>query len=96
MESLTIEEKISILEEAKTLLLEGTCCCICNALHKAIDRLFPGLKYMRLKQIIPIFLRDNAIQFGASKTYMYWWPIGTWKERIQFIDWMIEELRKLT
>lgn len=60
---------------------------------------------LNAQRLIPLFKRENALQFGARSIGAYWWPsihkTGTpdpegqiITPRVAFIDWMISELEK--
>ena len=97
MAILTIEQRIFVLEEAKILIEKRVAYCLCSAMINTLKLHFPEEFYISsIVEMEPLFLRENALQFGAKKgkAYEFWWPIGVNAGRIQFIDWMIGELRK--
>lgn len=58
-------------------------------------------------RLIPLFKRENALQFGAKSAGAYWWPsmhkVGTpdpegqiITPRVAFIDWIINKLENTT
>ena len=62
---------------------------LCRALrHAFFDH---GIEYS--PDYIPKFTRENAMQFGATGTYAFWWPCdpGYDKERRNFLQWLLKE-----
>lgn len=45
-------------------------------------------------QILPKFTYTNAQQFNGNFYYRsYWFPLGDWKKRKEFIRWMMNEYK---
>jgi hypothetical protein len=71
----------------------GLCHTICNVLELFGISVPPSL----ISCYIPLFTRENAIKYaGANSSNIYWWPYGAYDRvsRLQFLDFMINELKK--
>lgn len=97
MRILTSEQQIKVLENIKWTDLkkykDGLCYGIMMSLR---DTLYINVYSTECKNYIPLFTRENAIKFGANSFTAYWWPFGIKGNecRKQFVDWMIDELKK--
>ena len=97
MAILTIEQRIFVLEEAKILIEKRQEYCLCSAMIHTLKLHFPEKFYnSSIVGMEPLFLRENALQFGAKKgkAYEFWWYIGVNAGRIQFLNWMINSHKK--
>jgi len=95
---LSKQEKVKILILAREHIdtvtqFQGLCAAIGHTLNSN----FSDYREYDLNEIFPMFTRNNAqLLFGARKEHCYWWPCteeGDAK-RLQFLDWMIQELSK--
>ena len=104
MHTLTIQQQIEVLEETKTFLLfsedkgfkakHGMCYYMEYAIYSLKGKPIKCIMYKELSQAIPLFTKENAKEFGAHPEYIFWWPIAEIENRVKFIDWMIETLKK--
>lgn len=104
---LSIETQIRVLKKAKFFLLidkkrseknkssylysRGLCSYISKALK--CYNVFPETIYYYI--YIPLFNRENAIKYAnaiQSKDIEYWWNKLNYKDRLYFLNWMINEL----
>ena len=93
---LPIEEQIQVLRAVKEEVLydidfEGLCFKIQYRLKRVCSIDSPVI---RIKEYIPLFRRKFAIQYANAKNGSYWWPRENDKDRLLFLDWMIQELEK--
>ena len=90
---LNIEQQIAILELAMKRIKTAKSPGLCNAIRSAsLDLLPESTPVVPLYQLIPLFTSRNAENFGADITRVYWWNEN--KYRIQYLEWMISELKK--
>lgn len=90
---ITIEQQIAILELAMKMIKNGSSPGLCNAIRSAsIDILPESTPIVPLYKLIPLFTSRNAENFKANITKLYWWDEN--KYRIQYLEWMISELKK--
>jgi hypothetical protein len=88
------EEIIKKMEKSEGEIFEY-CYGICHAFNKEI--LNVAGKDIPCKALFPDFTHENAIPFGANGLEpSFWWSIRKegHENRILFIDWMIERIRK--
>jgi hypothetical protein len=93
--------QIEVLERVKQELecrnLECLCELINNELEKKLEK---SLFYADINKYIPLFTYENAVKHADAlegRECRFWWSY--WREfdyenRIKFIDWIIEELKK--
>lgn len=98
MEALTVKEQIKVLESIDWIeLMEdgyGLCYGIKKSLFLTLHRSIPSWE---VHNLIPLFKKQNAALFGARVSENnYWWPLTPYacEKRKEFINWIIEELKK--
>jgi len=77
----------------------GLCCGIDNVYNKHVALVYAGHYVdVDIKAMFPLFTRENALSFGASKNNEYWWKPHKWRSwskpgkcRLAFLDWLIEQ-----
>ena len=108
MKALPIQLQIEVLESARASLIKdhtpwsyplGLCFYIQVALQdfkKNTGKDGTIIYYPEIKEYIPLFTRSNAKIFDTLKDEKtaYWWPVGDFRPRIDFIDWMLETLKE--
>lgn len=94
---LTNKQQIEVLETVLEMLSDYDCSAIglCCAINKSLlQNGYPypySITYASL--LIPLFTRENAMQFGANEHSSFWWELDDRKSRIEFTKWMIEQLK---
>ena len=97
MEKLTKQQQIEVLENIdwKDLIYykDGLCFGIKISLS---DTLHMNIDSTELKELIPLFTRENILKFEAHPRSAYWWSLDVdgFNCRKSFIDWIINELKK--
>ena len=106
MKALPIQMQIEVLESARTSLIKYHAMPryfgLCFHIEKAImehpncpSELINGCYYKLLEFYIPLFKKQNAYKFKAVQTEStYWWRDSQLKLRLEFLDWMINELKQ--
>jgi len=77
----------------------GLCCGINAVYNKHVALKYAGHYVdVDIKAMFPLFTRENALGFGASKNNAYWWRPHKWRSwskpgkcRLAFLDWLIEQ-----
>lgn len=101
---LSISNQIYILEAAKKNFIQRNeqlkygSTGLCSVIQDSIIDLFNGyIHYPDLSKAIPIFTRKNASKFSLAYSPNvdndYWWPLKDTEARVEFLDWMITELK---
>ena len=93
---LPIEDQIEILRAVKkdvleTPFYEG----LCHWIKYRIDRIYHnGYLIQRIDDYIPLFTIENAMKYAGAKQKLFWWTRYDNKNRLLFLDWMINKLEK--
>lgn len=97
--NIPLEEQLKLLVEVRKVFTMNDrnyagLCTVINSLASKILTHHECLKNTKyLGQIIPYFIRSNAVKyFDASPNDAFWWPDGSSK-RIEFLDAIIEAIK---
>jgi len=98
---MTTQEKIKILEsvdwESMVYFKTGLCFAISELIRNKVPT---PVGINQIVDYIDLFTRENAIQISSCTipldTWSYWFPLDRqgYRERKQFVDWMINEYKK--
>lgn len=98
--TLTVQEKINILENIDWRRMENTNVGLCFVISRSVSKLIINYNisyYSDLDEYIDLFTEENSKRFAIKKTdTMYWFdrnPEG-YIQRKEFVDWMILEYKK--
>lgn len=104
---ISVTQQLAIIRLAKAVLIKDAefrkYCGLCIYLEQAIKKIYRDQQrddFSYLSEFIPLFTRENAMQFGNAyssyESISFWWnrdAEGATK-RIAFLDWMEEGLLK--
>lgn len=64
---------------------------VCNAIWSSLSHYGLG---RRINWYLPLANLYNAKRFNAEASYDgYWWPLGDWKNRTKYLEWLLEEYK---
>lgn len=64
---------------------------VCNAIWSSL--LHYNLS-MNINKYLPLANLHSAINFKARLRYDgYWWPLGDWTNRIEYLKWLLEQYK---
>ena len=96
VKTLTTEEQIQVLKEArKRLLNKKDNFCLCYRIKQALIKIYGEITLLnQIPDYIPLFRIDYAIEHANATCGLFWWPKSNKTDRLAFLDWMISELEK--
>ena len=101
MKGLPIEEQIEILRTVRRDVLDDIYFeCLCFKIQYFLRKVYKVDTFtINIKNYIPLFTEDNAIKKAKAgenrhSANGYWWDRYNIKDRLVFLDWMIQELEK--
>lgn len=97
MRQLTVKEQIQVLKNIDWNFLEKSKEGLCVGIRMSIwNKIHLEVPSYRIKEIIPLFTRENAFEFGVNHYSIYWWPLNIegYECRKRFVEGMISELKQ--
>ena len=102
MKQLTTKQQIEVLESVLKGIMSptpewgGLCIFILYELSKRRYINYRETQFDEIRLFIPLFTIENAVMFGAdiNSNLSYWWPLPDIKSRVNFLKWIIKQLKK--
>ena len=88
--------RAKVLKKAKKILISDQG-CICVSVQEALRGYgFKGMAFSEILEIFPLLTFETAKEkgFNSSEEFKpYWWDRENMKDRIAFLDWLINQYR---
>lgn len=88
--------RAKVLKKARKILISDQG-CICVSVQEALRGYgFKGMAFSEILEIFPLLTFETAKEkgFNSSEEFKpYWWDRENMKDRIAFLDWLIDQYR---
>ena len=88
--------RAKVLKKAKKILISDQG-CVCVSVQEALREYgFKGMAFSEILEIFPLLTFETAKEkgFNSSEEFKpYWWDRENMKDRIAFLDWLIDQYR---